>query len=135
MANVLRTFHLCRASNPRHIPSARRLITPYQRSRFFVRNIASSSTRCAVQPRCFPTDGFTLLPTDVKYEEERLIGYQAGDYYPVRLGEVFDDRYQIVAKLGFGTASTVWLCRDFQLSYLGWCYCRPNVNDYSGKMC
>lgn len=70
----------------------------------------------AVQPRIFPTKGFGLLPTNTKFEEERLVGYQANNFYPVRLGEVFQARYQVVAKLGFGTASTVWLCRDLQLS-------------------
>jgi hypothetical protein len=34
----------------------------------------------------------------------------------VHLGEVFQSRYQVVAKLGFGVYSTVWLCRDLQLS-------------------
>ncbi|EXJ86262.1 hypothetical protein A1O1_06632 [Capronia coronata CBS 617.96] len=35
-------------------------------------------------------------------------------FYPVRLGDVFQSGYQVVAKLGFGTASTVWLCRDLR---------------------
>lgn len=70
----------------------------------------------AIQPRAFPSDGFPLLPTDTKFEEERLPGYKAEEYYPVHLGEVFQSRYQVLAKLGYGTASTVWLCRDLQLS-------------------
>ncbi|RTE81737.1 hypothetical protein BHE90_003733 [Fusarium euwallaceae] len=41
-----------------------------------------------------------------------LPGYRAERFYPVTLGEVFASRYQAVAKLGFGTTSTVWLCRD-----------------------
>ncbi len=75
----------------------------------------------SVQPRTFPNDGFPILPEDVKFEEERLVGYKAENFYPVRLGQVFKSRYQVVAKLGFGTTSTVWLCRDLQLrqpSYL-----------------
>ena len=80
--------------------------------------MASSAPNFAIQPRTFPTEGFALLPADVKYEEERLVGYQAHAFYPVRLGEVFNLKYQVVAKLGFGTASTVWLCRDLQLSKL-----------------
>ncbi|OTA35273.1 hypothetical protein BTJ68_04312 [Hortaea werneckii EXF-2000] len=70
----------------------------------------------AIQPRSFPSTGFPLLPTDTKFEEERLLGYKAEEYYPVQLGEVFKSRYQVLAKLGYGTASTVWLCRDLQLS-------------------
>ncbi|KAI6857506.1 protein kinase [Hortaea werneckii] len=72
----------------------------------------------AIQPRAFPSDGFPLLPTDTKFEEERLPGYKAEEYYPVHLGEVFQSRYQVLAKLGYGTASTVWLCRDLQLNEL-----------------
>lgn len=68
----------------------------------------------SIQPHTFPSDGFAALPKNEKFEEERLIGYKAENFYPVRLGEVFESRYQVVAKLGFGTASTVWLCRDLQ---------------------
>lgn len=45
-------------------------------------------------------------------EEETVPGYRPENYYPVELGEVFRDRYKTVAKLGYGSASTVWLCRD-----------------------
>lgn len=45
-------------------------------------------------------------------EEEGSPHYKAEKFYPVRLGEVFESRYKVVAKLGFGTASTIWLCRD-----------------------
>lgn len=65
-----------------------------------------------VHARAFPREGFGLLPVDRKVEEETLLEYKAERFYPVRLGEVFVSRYQVVAKLGFGTTSTVWLCRD-----------------------
>lgn len=94
----------------------RRLDYSYPISQLSRRTMACSAKTCylAIQPRTFPTEGFDLLPTDAIFEEERLVGYRAKDYYPVRLGEVFQARYQVVAKLGFGTASTVWLCRDLQ---------------------
>ena len=41
-------------------------------------------------------------------------GYNPKHYYPVKLGEVLHERYKIIGKLGFGSASTVWLCRDLQ---------------------
>ena len=50
-------------------------------------------------------------------EEETLRGYQSRYYYPVRLGDVLNDRYKVIGKLGFGSASTVWLCRDLQKKY------------------
>ena len=35
-------------------------------------------------------------------------------FYPVCIGEVFEDRYQVLGKLGFGSNSTVWFCRDLK---------------------
>jgi len=56
------------------------------------------------------------LPHDQKFEEERYFNYKAHQYYPVQLGQTFTSRYQVIAKLGYGTASTVWLSRDLKLS-------------------
>jgi len=47
-------------------------------------------------------------------EEELFPDYMPSRYYPVRIGEVLRDRYQIVGKLGFGASSTVWLARDLE---------------------
>jgi hypothetical protein len=57
-------------------------------------------------------------PTMEDIEEETIPDYKADRFYPVRLGEVFESRYQVVAKLGYGTASTVWLCRDLEYVFL-----------------
>jgi serine/threonine-protein kinase SRPK3 len=40
-------------------------------------------------------------------EEETLRDYKAERFFPVRIGEPFEDRYQTVSKLGYGSASTV----------------------------
>ncbi|KAI4749956.1 protein kinase [Aureobasidium sp. EXF-12344] len=64
------------------------------------------------QPNLSNTKDFTILPKHEKIEEESVPGYKAESFYPVILGDVFNSRYQVLAKLGFGTASTVWLCRD-----------------------
>ncbi|KAL4782151.1 kinase-like domain-containing protein [Aspergillus varians] len=45
-------------------------------------------------------------------EEERMPAYDRGLFYPVKLGDVFGSRYQVLSKLGFGANSTVWFCRD-----------------------
>ncbi|KAK4107615.1 serine threonine protein kinase, CMGC group [Canariomyces notabilis] len=66
----------------------------------------------AWKPLTFSYPNFTRIPLGEKLEEERLPGYVVSRYYPVRLGQVFKNRYQIVGKLGFGTSSTVWLARD-----------------------
>ncbi|UPK91555.1 hypothetical protein LCI18_002490 [Fusarium solani-melongenae] len=78
---------------------------PHQRHLSFTRTPA-------IHARAFPSKGFELLPADRKVEEETLPDYRAESFYPVRLGEVFASRYQAIAKLGFGTTSTVWLSRD-----------------------
>lgn len=68
----------------------------------------------STNPRSFPTSGFELLDTSEEIEEETLPTYNAEKYYPVRIGDVMVDRYQVVAKIGFGTTSTVWLGRDMR---------------------
>ncbi|RYP56991.1 hypothetical protein DL769_009767 [Monosporascus sp. CRB-8-3] len=51
---------------------------------------------------------------DQLVEEETMPEYKPEHFHPVRLGEVFNDRFQIVAKLGYGSSSTIWLARDLQ---------------------
>lgn len=67
--------------------------------------------------RNFPTSGFVTLNATNKIEEEEIPSYNPEDYYPVYIGEVFNSRYQIVTKLGFGANSTVWLCRDLRQGF------------------
>lgn len=49
------------------------------------------------------------LPHDQEFEEERYPNYKGHQYYHVQLGQTFASRYRVIAKLGYGTASTVWL--------------------------
>lgn len=45
-----------------------------------------------------------------------------GGYHPVQQGEVFNKRYKVLSKLGWGYFSTVWLCIDlrcFSMLYVG----------------
>jgi serine/threonine-protein kinase SRPK3 len=39
----------------------------------------------------------------LKFEGEKLPGYTAEKFFPVRLGDIIHSKYQVVAKLGFGT--------------------------------
>ncbi|KIM42711.1 hypothetical protein M413DRAFT_408715 [Hebeloma cylindrosporum] len=71
--------------------------------------------------RLKPLDSFSLaaakathLPLDIPIEEERKQDYDSRHYYPVRLGEILHDKYQVVVKVGFGAGSTVWLARNLQ---------------------
>ncbi|XP_055376726.1 SRSF protein kinase 1-like [Condylostylus longicornis] len=45
-------------------------------------------------------------------EQEDPAQYCKGGYHPITIGDVFDDRFRVVRKLGWGHFSTVWLCRD-----------------------
>lgn len=47
----------------------------------------------------------------LNYEEPRN-WYCHGRYHPVRVGDVFADRYEVLRKLGWGMYSTVWLVKD-----------------------
>lgn len=61
-----------------------------------------------------PAADYETLDPSLLVEEETLRGYKAKHYYPVRIGDLFHDRYSVIGKLGYGSASTVWLCRDLQ---------------------
>lgn len=52
------------------------------------------------------------LDTKKRIEEENTPFYNPDLFYPVRLGEVLDNRYQVATKLGYGSNSTIWLARD-----------------------
>ena len=81
------------------------------------KTMSTSSLLVLAVPRVFPTSGFEDIDLAEAIEEETLPSYRAEKYYPIRLGEVLDGRNQILAKLGFGVTSTVWLGRD--LRYVG----------------
>lgn len=54
-----------------------------------------------------------LLGSDDE-EQEDPNDYCVGGYYPVKIGDLFNGRYHVVRKLGWGHFSTVWLCWDIQ---------------------
>ncbi|XP_067631519.1 SRSF protein kinase 3 [Eurosta solidaginis] len=47
-------------------------------------------------------------------EQELKEDYCKGGYHPVNIGDLFQGRYHVVRKLGWGHFSTVWLCWDLQ---------------------
>ena len=56
-----------------------------------------------------------LAPTDQPLEEEALAGYDPNHFCHVAPGVVVaDGRYSIIAKLGWGRSSTVWLAKDLE---------------------
>lgn len=47
--------------------------------------------------------------------EEGKSAYRLGGFHPVYIGDVFNDRYKILDKIGYGQYSTVWLVKDLQV--------------------
>uniref|UniRef100_A0A5K3FM50 non-specific serine/threonine protein kinase n=1 Tax=Mesocestoides corti TaxID=53468 RepID=A0A5K3FM50_MESCO len=45
-------------------------------------------------------------------EQEDPQDYTKGGYHPVKIGQMYNGRYHVVRKLGWGHFSTVWLCWD-----------------------
>lgn len=45
-------------------------------------------------------------------EQESREEYAKGGYHPVKIGDLFQSRYHVTRKLGWGHFSTVWLCWD-----------------------
>lgn len=48
-------------------------------------------------------------------EQEDSSDYCKGGYHPVKIGDLFLNRYHVTRKLGWGHFSTVWLCWDLQV--------------------
>lgn len=54
------------------------------------------------------------LYTSEDEEQENREDYCKGGYHPVRIGDLFLNRYHVTRKLGWGHFSTVWLCWDLE---------------------
>lgn len=47
-------------------------------------------------------------------QQESYMEYRPGGYCPVQIGDLFNFRYHVIRKLGWGHFSTVWLSWDLQ---------------------
>jgi len=63
-------------------------------------------------PRDFRGASYEVLDNSYLLEEETYPWYDPESSYHVRIGEIFQSRYQVLGKLGYGSVSTAWLCRD-----------------------
>ncbi|PIA93312.1 SRSF protein kinase 2 [Cercospora beticola] len=52
--------------------------------------------------------------SDILLEEESFSWYDRRAFCPVRIGETFESKYEILLKLGYGSVSTAWLCRNLE---------------------
>lgn len=60
----------------------------------------------------------SIQNTISSFSEESISRYCPGGYHPVRLQDVFNDRYVVVSKLGYGRYSTVWLVHDIKRAHV-----------------
>lgn len=49
---------------------------------------------------------------ETSIEQEDSLQYKKGGYHPVKPGDLFELRYLVIKKIGWGQFSTVWLCYD-----------------------
>uniref|UniRef100_A0A915J4I6 non-specific serine/threonine protein kinase n=1 Tax=Romanomermis culicivorax TaxID=13658 RepID=A0A915J4I6_ROMCU len=82
--------------------------------------LSSHDAAVAEQPQ--PGSGF-ISDSPGEEEDEELLGsdddeqedpkdYKKGGYHPVNINDVFNGRYYVIRKIGWGHFSTVWLCWD-----------------------
>jgi serine/threonine-protein kinase SRPK3 len=62
-----------------------------------------------------PVSSVRYKPSELD-DVEDIEEYEHGGFHPVHLRDIYDDRYKILHKLGWGGFSTVWLARDLVLS-------------------
>jgi len=61
-------------------------------------------------------------PTELHYrrspfyagEDELTESYSNFRLYPVRVNDIYAERYKVVRKLGYGSFATVWLANDIR---------------------
>ncbi|KUL84813.1 hypothetical protein ZTR_07267 [Talaromyces verruculosus] len=103
--NMNRLLHPLKLRELRALPARRPFSTP--------RRTTSTFPKWTSTPRPFPsTTNLTLIDQTQLIEEETLPTYEAHRYYPIQQAEILNERYQVLAKLGYGVTSTVWLGRD-----------------------
>ncbi|KAF2226588.1 hypothetical protein BDZ85DRAFT_316089 [Elsinoe ampelina] len=80
----------------------------------------SPQKQCMMQKVAPPSD-FLISPVPPETWELRAVRpsaepaehyYHPGGLHPVHLNEVYEQRYRIIRKLGYGSHSTVWLALD-----------------------
>lgn len=68
------------------------------------------------KPLSFSNPNFIRIPASQKIEEETIPGYVAARYYPVRIGEIFQRRYQVGGKTGVWSEFDGVACEGYGVS-------------------
>lgn len=88
--------------------SISRNIRPYNLPLVFVSHLQTRGTHQDISPQ---NSAFRFAFIE---DAEPLERYRAGGYHPLSIGDVLNQRYHIVHKLGFGSYSTTWLAKDIK---------------------
>lgn len=59
-------------------------------------------------------------------EQEDKKDYCKGGYHPIQIGDLYNGRYQVIRKMGWGHFSTVWLSWDLKFAF----YLLDNVSHF-----
>ncbi|KAF4551296.1 Protein kinase domain-containing protein 33 [Elsinoe fawcettii] len=70
----------------------------------------------SAEPASSENEPSTKSQSSAIREESKPPSYGNDEYHPVRPGDMYDGRYEVVAKLGYGTSSAIWPAEDLQRS-------------------
>ncbi|KAI0100494.1 serine/threonine protein kinase [Nemania sp. FL0031] len=73
-------------------------------------NSVSPDVPHSPQPHVNPLPQDKISPQEIIDEGDDA--YQPGGFHPVYIGDIYNDRYKILNKIGYGSYSTVWLAED-----------------------
>lgn len=68
---------------------------------------------------------------DVDEGMENILQYRKGGYHPIHIGDILNDRFEVVNKLGSGGFGIVWLCLD--VKFHKWRAVKVMMADHSSK--
>ncbi|PPQ86170.1 hypothetical protein CVT24_002445 [Panaeolus cyanescens] len=75
-------------------------------------SLRAATTRKSALPQLSSPASTLVLTARLKDQAEPQQRYQKGGYHPVHPGEIYNDRYRVIHKLGWGISSTIWLVQD-----------------------
>ena len=87
---------------------------PYQGKHREFGNFVKTQGKLSVMTHTLCTLPLLYKLNTIKYRNVIYSHCLAGGYHPVKIGDLFNNRYHVIRKLGWGHFSTVWLCWDLQ---------------------
>lgn len=71
-----------------------------------------ASIRHSILSQQFRKMGTSQTQLPQRLDEENNPDYTPRRFYPARVGEILNSKFQLISKLGWGTGSTVWLAQN-----------------------